>query len=76
MVVATDTKINPDVCVKAGALKAISLDVETPEKRSYRNVARSQCEAKARVFSQSQQQPIVVIRRDRVHVDRGPAFNA
>jgi hypothetical protein len=28
------------------------------------------------VFSQSQQQPIVVIRRNRVHVDRGPAFNA
>jgi len=28
------------------------------------------------IFSQSQPQPIVVVQRDRVHVDRGPAFNA
>jgi len=33
MVAAADTRINPDVCVKAGALKAISLDVEAPGKR-------------------------------------------
>jgi hypothetical protein len=38
MVVATDTRFNPDVCVKAGALKAIGLEVETPDKRG---VARS-----------------------------------
>jgi hypothetical protein len=28
MVIATDTRINPDLCFKARALKAITLDVE------------------------------------------------